>query len=77
MKTNDNQLVQLLRDSQSSTIPLTGRIGVVKTTSPVVATADGIDIPCRQIAGQALTVGAVCVLVGFGIGSKPILIQTA
>lgn len=76
MRVNDNELVQILRDSQSSTVPLTGRLGTVKTTSPVVATADGIDIPCRQIVGQSLTVGATCVLVSFGIGTKPILIQT-
>lgn len=77
MQATDLQLLQALRQPNSGSAPLTGRVGVIASTSPVAATVDGVQIPCMQISGQTLTVGQPCVLITFGIGSKPLLIQTS
>lgn len=77
MQATDLQLLQALQQPNSGAVPLSGRVGVIASTSPVAATVDGVQIPCRQISGQALTIGQPCVLITFGIGSKPLLIQTS
>lgn len=66
-----------MRQPETGATPLAGRVGTVASTSPVAALVDGAQIPCRQISGQTLTVGQPCVLITFGIGSKPLLIQTS
>lgn len=77
MHSSDMQLIRLLRNPQAGAVTLGGRVGSVVSTSPVMALVDGVQIPCRQISGQSLSVGQPCVLVTFGAGAKPLLIQTA
>lgn len=77
MQSSDFQLIQALRNPQAGAIMLGGRVGVIASTSPVSATVEGANIPCRQIAGQTLTVGQPCCLITFDVGTKPLLIQTS
>jgi hypothetical protein len=77
VQATDLQLLQALQQPETGATPLAGRVGIIASTSPVAATVDGVQIPCRQISGQTLTVGQSCVLITFGIGSKPLLIQTS
>lgn len=77
MRSTDSQLIRLLREPQSGSVTVTCRIGTVASTSPVSATVDGVQLTCRQVAGQTLTVGQSCILLVLGVGVKPLLIQTA
>lgn len=77
MQATDIQLLQALKQPDTGAASLGGRVGTIAATSPVAALVDGVQIPCRQISGQNLTVGQPCVLITFGIGSKPLLIQTS
>ncbi|MFT8358561.1 hypothetical protein [Bifidobacterium aquikefiri] len=76
MQASEIDLLKALKQPETGAANLTGRVGTVASTSPVTATVDSVNIPCRQIAGQTLTVGQPCVLITFGIGTKPLLIQT-
>lgn len=77
MQATDLQLLQAMQQPDTGASTLAGRVGTIASTSPVTALVDAVQIPCRQISGQTLTVGQTCVLITFGIGTKPLLIQTS
>lgn len=77
MQNSESQLVSLLREPKAGAVTVGGRVGVVSSTSPVAASVDGVNIACRQIAGQTLKVGQPCIMLSLDIGTKPLLIQTS
>jgi hypothetical protein len=77
MQSSESQLVALLREPKAGAVAVGGRVGVVSSTLPPTANLEGVEIVCRQIAGQQLKVGQPCVILSLDIGTKPLLIQTS